>query len=148
MNSQSGGGHGSGGHPGIGLALLPNMHGWSARRPAAPSLITARRNGRGSTSGHEPLRPKQHRQASQLSAMLGPLGDGNRAPSVPEGSMAGRKKGMKALSSRPDVQAENPTARGQAAPLIEIKRVSQVVQNVRRLNLVAMSANFLTVEES
>src|SRR5258707_13871668 len=113
MNSQSGGGHGSGGHPGIGLARLPNMHAWSARRPAAPSLITARRNGRGSTSGHEPLRPKQHRQASQLSAMLGPLGDGNRAPSVPEGSMAGRKKGKKALPPRPGRKKVGEGKRGE-----------------------------------
>src|SRR5258705_13281036 len=105
MNSQSGGGHGSGGHPGIGLARLPNMHAWSARRPAAPSLITARRNGRGSTSGHEPLRPKQDRQASQLSAMLGPLGDGNRAPSVPEGSMAGKKTGKEGVASPPGRRA-------------------------------------------
>src|SRR5258705_6682308 len=145
MNSQSGGGHGSGGHPGIGLARLPNMHAWSARRPAAPSLITARRNGRGSTSGHEPLRPKQHRQASQLSAMLGPLGDGNRAPSVPEGSMAGRKTGMKALPSRPDVQAEPASARGQATPMIEIERVSQVFQTSGRQNHLALSEISLTI---
>ena len=46
----SGGRPGSRGRRGIGQGRWPNMRVWSARRPAAPSPMTARRNGRGSIS--------------------------------------------------------------------------------------------------
>src|SRR6266576_1001635 len=65
--------------------------------------------------------------------------------SVPEGPMAGRKTGMKALPSRPDVQAESASARAQATPMIEIDRVSHVFQTSGRQNHLALSEISLTI---
>src|SRR5258706_14236834 len=61
--------------------------------------------------------------------------------------MAGRKTGMKVLPSRPDVQAESASARGQAAAMIEIDRVSQVFQTSGRQNHLALSEISLTIED-
>src|SRR5437016_2032791 len=42
-------------HPGIAPERLPNTRVWSGRRPAAPSPIRERPNGRGSTGTDEPV---------------------------------------------------------------------------------------------
>src|SRR5258706_12542411 len=61
--------------------------------------------------------------------------------------MAGRKTGMKVLPSRPDVQAESASARGQATAMIEIDRVSHVFQTSGRQNHLALSEISLTIED-
>jgi len=48
---------------------------------------------------------------------------------------------MKVLPSRPDVQAESASARGQATAMIEIDRVSHVFQTSGRQNHLAIVGN-------
>jgi NitT/TauT family transport system ATP-binding protein len=60
--------------------------------------------------------------------------------------MSGKEAGMKPVT-RPDVQAKPAPARGAAAAMIEIDRVSQIFQTAGRQNHLALSEISLAIED-
>lgn len=100
------------------------------------------RNGRGSTSGHEPVSPKARINPGMFPAMLRPL----THEDVLDGTHAGKKSGMKVLPSRSIVQAEAAPVRQPSAAMIEIEHVSQVFRTSGRQDHLALSDISLTIE--
>src|SRR5260370_5302560 len=146
MNSRSDEKSGSRDRRDIGQGRLPNMLVWSARRPAAPSPMTARRNGLGSIRRFEDCRSETESPISACFLLCsGHQPKKVEKPSVPDRPMTGRKAGMKVLSSRPDAHAESAPAHKQATAMIEIDHVSQTFETSGRQHHLALSEISLTI---